>query len=91
MKLNNCEIDIKSLVKELSDGDNIFKLRKNDIYLSDNDISVLNKYGINYMNYSSLSRLIFDVEEILNEESFDDLEELSRRLSDLKYYNYTNK
>ena len=35
------------------------KLRKNDIYLSDSDIKILEKYEINYLNYSNMQELLF--------------------------------
>ncbi|MGN1352433.1 MAG: hypothetical protein ACI4WF_00015 [Bacilli bacterium] len=68
------------------------KLRKNDIYLSDSDIKVLEKYEINYLNYNNMQELLFDLEEILNNNYVDnDLEELSIKLAEYNYYFRTNK
>ena len=68
------------------------KLIKNDIYLSDSDIKVLEKYEINYLNYSNMKELLFDLEEILNNNYVDnDLEELSIKLAEYNYYFRTNK
>ena len=68
------------------------KLRKNDIYLSDSDIKVLEKYEINYLNYSNMKELLFDLEEILNNNYVDnDLEELSIKLAEYNYNFRTNK
>ena len=62
------------------------KLRKNDIYLSDSDIKILEKYEINYLNYSNMQELLFDLEEILNNNYVDnDLEELSIKLAEYNY------
>lgn len=92
MKMNDKEININELIKNLYDDKGMIKMRGNGIYLSDNDIEVLKKYNIDYHNYSSVGSLIFDIEEILNEEvELDDLEDLSKRLSELNYYNNTNK
>ncbi len=92
MKMNDKEIDINELIKNLYDDKGMIKMCGNGIYLSDNDIEVLKKYNIDYHNYSSVGSLIFDIEEILNEEvELDDLEDLSKRLSELNYYNNTNK
>ena len=53
---------------------------------------VLKRYDIDYKKYISLNSLIFEIEEILNEEvDASDLEEVSSRLSELNYYNNTNK
>ena len=92
MKINDKEIDINELTKGVYDDKSMLKMRGNGIYLSDNDIDVLNRYNIDYNRYNSLDSLIFDIEEILNEETdLDDLEEISGRLSELNYYNNTNK
>ena len=92
MKINNKEININELVKEVYSDKSMIKMRKNGIYLSDNDIEVLSRYDINYNNYSSLSSLLFEIEQVLNESySADDLEELSKSLAELNYYNNTNK
>lgn len=92
MKINGKEIDINEITKEIYDDKNMTKMRGNGIYLSDNEVDILKRYDINYQNYVSLSSLIFDIENILNEESdIEDLEEVSRRLSELNYYNNTNK
>lgn len=92
MKINGKEIDINELTKEVYNDKNMTKMRGNGIYLSDNEVEILRRYDINYQNYASLSSLIFDIENILNEESdIEDLEEVSRKLSELNYYNNTNK
>ncbi len=92
MRINNEEIDINVLTKDIYDDKNMIKMRGNGIYLSDNQIEVLKRYNIDYNKYTSLSSLIFDIEEILNEETdIEDLEEVSQRLAELNYYNYTNK
>ena len=55
-------------------------------------IDAAKRYEIDYNNYSSISSLIFDIESILNETyELDDLEEVSKRLAELNYYNNTNK
>lgn len=85
-------LNIDELTKEVYDDKNMIKMRGNGIYLSDNDVQTLKKYNINYEKYSSLNSLIFEIEEILNEEvDTDDLEQISSKLSELNYYNNTNK
>lgn len=92
MKLNNKEIDVNEIVIGLYNDNNMLKMRGNGIYLSDNQVKTLKKYGVDYKKYVTLSSLIFDIEKILNEETdVQDLEELSQRLSELNYYNNTNK
>lgn len=92
MIVNNKNLDIEKLVKDVYEDKSFIKNRGNGIYLSDNNIEVLKRYDIDYSKYSSLNNLIFDIEEILNYEvDIDDLDEVSRKLSELNYYNNTNK
>ena len=92
MKVNGKKLDIDSLTKDVYNDKGMIKMRGNGIYLSDNQIEVLKRYDIDYKKYISLNSLIFEIEEILNEEvDASDLEEVSSRLSELNYYNNTNK
>ncbi len=92
MEVNGKKLDINSLTKDVYNDKSMIKMRGNGIYLSDNQIEVLKRYDIDYKKYISLNSLIFEIEEILNEEvDASDLEEVSSRLSELNYYNNTNK
>ena len=92
MNFKDKKLDINDLTKNVYNDKTMIKMRGNGIYLSDNQIEVLKRYDIDYSKYSSLSSLIFEIEEILNNETdIEDLEEISQRLSELNYYNNTNK
>ena len=92
MKIKEKDVDLNKLINNVYDDKNMIKMRGNGIYLSDNQIEVLKKYDIDYKKYISLNSLIFEIEEILNEEvDASDLEEVSSRLSELNYYNNTKK
>ena len=70
-----------------------FLKKYNNIYISDEQISILKKYNINIEKYMNLNELIYDIEECLNDsfEELDDLEWVSQSLSEFNYYNNTNK
>lgn len=92
MEVNGKKLDIDSLTKDVYNDKSMIKMRGNGIYLSDNQIEVLKRYDIDYKKYISLNSLIFEIEEILNNDvDASDLEEVSSRLSELNYYNNTNK
>lgn len=92
MEVNGKKLDIDSITKDVYNDKSMIKMRGNGIYLSDNQIEVLKRYDIDYKKYISLNSLIFEIEEILNEKvDASDLEEVSSRLSELNYYNNTNK
>lgn len=62
-----------------------------DIYLSKEQIDILSKYNIDYLEYNDMSRLIFDIEQILNTCSYMDLETVSSELYEFYYYHNVNK
>lgn len=71
---------------------NMGKVRENGLVLSDEQVEILKRYEFDYRKYSNLSSLIYDIEYYLNECSdAEDLEWLSSSLSEINYYNNTNK
>lgn len=93
MKVNGQELNIETIVDEIDIKNNFRINRGNDIYLSNNQINILERNKIDYKKYSSLSSLIFDIEEYLNttSEIDEELDELLTDLSELNYYKNTNK
>lgn len=93
MKINGQELNVETIVDEIDIKNNFRINRGNDIYLSNNQISILERNKIDYKKYSSLSSLIFDIEEYLNttSEIDDELDDLLTDLSELNYYKNTNK
>ena len=67
------------------------KRRENGLMLSDNDIEILERNNINYLEYTNLEQLIFAISEMLDEEDNDELDALNIKLGEYNYYNYTNK
>ncbi len=65
---------------------------QNDLYLSDSDIEILEKYEIDYLKFKSVKELIFYLEDILrNTDVSEDLEDLVIKLADYNYYFQTHK
>lgn len=71
--------------------ENNFYKKYGNLYLTDKQIEILNKYNIEYMKFNSLNELIYHIEYYLNSSNLPDLELVSEELSELKYYNFTNK
>lgn len=89
MLIDGKYIDEESLVA----GEKSFLKKYNNIYISEDQKSILDKYNINIYNYSNINELIYDIEECLND-SFEDLEDLewvSESISEYNYYNNVNK
>ena len=69
----------------------LFLKKYGNLYLTDKQVKVLNKYNINYNNLNKLSELIYYIEYLLNSNDLEDLELVSQELSEFQYYNNTNK
>ncbi len=85
MKINLNDDEIMGTEKSF------LKRRENNLLLSDNDIEILNRNDIDYLMYKSLEELLFKIEEVLEENDDSELEEMSIKLGEYNYYNYTNK
>ena len=89
MIVKNKDFDIEKLIEEQKVS--FLKRRENGLLLSDEDILILERNGINYLNYRDIKSLLFAINEVLEEEEEVELEELSIKLGEYNYYNYTNK
>ena len=86
------EYNIDELVNSLDFKSNSLKDCGNGIFLTNFEISVLNRYNIDYSKYNDLKGIIFEIEEILNYEvSDEDLEQVSKSIAERDYYQNTNK
>lgn len=83
------EYDIKKLQTEQLSS--FYKRTKKGLMLNQEQRDILRKYDFDYEKYSSLESLLFDIETVLQEEEYEDLEEVSKTLSELYYYNNVNK
>lgn len=64
----------------------------NNLLLTKYEIEILDKYNIDYLKMKSLKEVIFYIESLLNDDStLEDLEEISKTISERDYYYYTNK
>ena len=91
MKINDKEISFEE-ANAIAQIDNIILQRRdNGMLLSDYQIDILKNNGIDYLKYNNVKDLLFDIEEILNEEYDDALDIVSGQLAEYVYYNETNK
>lgn len=85
--------DFEKYIQSIDITTSFLKERNHGILLSDEEIAILNRYSIDYQNCTDTEELIFKIEEYLNDEAdyADDLEHLSSRLSEFRYYYETKK
>ena len=91
MKINNKEVSVDDAIKYANNKIFLLKHRTNSFLLSDYQVDVLNRNGINFNNYGSMNELLFDIEEVLNNDYDDELDVVSSQLAELTYYKDTKK
>lgn len=86
------DYDIGNLLGAIDFHKNKMNDLGNNIFLTNFEIEILQKYNIDYKNCNSMKSIIFEIEEILNEDSsLDDLETISKSIAERDYYLNTNK
>ncbi len=67
------------------------KPRKNGLWLSDEEVEILEKYGIGYQRCHSLIELLYQIDILLEQEDIEELDVLGTHLAERNYYQNTNK
>lgn len=88
---NLSSISFEDAVKIADENNIMLKWRKNNFLLSDYQIDVLRRNGFDYMKYSNIRDLLFDIEESLNDCEDIELDSVSQQISEYLYYKDTNK
>lgn len=91
MIINKKEVSLDDAIKFSDYEGLLLRRRENNMLLSDYQISVLNRNGINYNKFSNIRELLFEIENCLDEEYDDELDIVSSQLSEYIYYNETKK
>ena len=77
---------------EFSNHENLLlKRRENNILLSDYQIDVLKRNGINYNMFNNVRELLFEIENCLDDFFDSELDLISSQLSEYIYYSDTKK
>ncbi len=88
MNINGEKINIDDLVSQKY----MHKEIKKGIFLSDYQINVLSSYKIDVNSCSSINDILFQINEILeDDEDAYELENIEREISEFNYYANTNK
>ena len=83
-------MDLDDIVMNTHKNMSMNKINDN-LYLSNNQIDILDRYNIEYKS-KNIEELLFELDEILNNENdYEDLEKLSLELAEFNYYYNTKK
>ncbi len=88
MIIEKKEIDVDDLL----DKKYMHKKINDKLYLNDYQIDILNYYKIDYNACTTAKDLLFLIDRILEEEDgLEDLDAISKEISEFDYYHNTNK
>ena len=82
--------EIEELVGLKDNDKNMLKARNNGLLLTDNQISLLERYNIDASKCGSMSELLYMIDQLDDPED-DELTYLAEQLSEIKYYKDTRK
>lgn len=85
------DYNLKNLLNNIDFESNRLVKINNKLYLTNYQIEILNKYNIDYKSLGNLSSIIYVAEEILEEDDYEDLDEIIKELAERNYYENTNK
>ena len=81
--------ELDMVIQDIFEDNQLEKIN-DDLYLTKRQIDILKRYDIEYSN-KTIDGLIFELEDILNQEENEELDKLSMELSEFNYYHNTNK
>ena len=83
--------EIKKILDSIKFDENKLIKINNNLFLTKNQIDVLERYNIEYKSSNSLRDLMIKIEDILDYDESEELENLLNTLAERNYYENTNK
>lgn len=81
--------EIDRVIQDIFEENQLEKIN-DKLYLTRKQIDILKRNDIDYSN-KSIDELMFEIEDILNQEDNEELDRLSMDLAEFNYYHNTNK
>lgn len=91
MIINKKNISLEEAMKYSNYQELLLNRRENGMLLSDYQVNVLNRNGIDYRNFSNIRELLFEIENCLDDYFDDELDLIGSQLSEYIYYYDTKK
>ena len=91
MIIKNKDISLDEAIKFSNYEELLLNRRENGMLLSDYQIAVLNRNGIDYRNFSKIRELLFEIENCLDDYFDEELDMVSSQIYEYIYYNESKK
>lgn len=91
MVINKKEVSVQEAINFSNYENLLLNRRENGMLLSDYQVTVLNRNGIDYRNFGNIRELMFEIESYLDDYFDEELDLVSSQLAEFIYYNDTKK
>ena len=91
MIINKKDVSLKEAMDFSNYKELLLSRRENGLLLSDYQVTVLNRNGIDYKKYNNVRELLFEIENYLDDDFDEELDLVSSQLSEFIYYTDTKK
>ena len=91
MIINKKDVSVNDAINFSNYQELLLNRRENGMLLSDYQVSVLNRNGIDYKRFNNVRELLFEIENCLDDYFDDELDLVCSQLSEYIYYNDTKK
>lgn len=91
MIINKKDVSVNDAINFSNYQELLLNRRENGMLLSDYQVSVLNRNGIDYKRFNNVRELLFEIENCLDDYFDDELDLVGSQLSEYIYYNDTKK
>lgn len=91
MIIKNKDISLDEAIKFSNYEELLLNRRENGMLLSDYQVSILNRNGIDYRKFSKIRELLFEIENCLDDYYDEELDMVSSQISEYIYYNESKK
>lgn len=91
MLVNKKDIDINEALKFADYDKLLLKRRENSMLLNDYQVSVLNRNGIYYNEFTNIRDLLFSIEDCLEDNYDEELDLVGSQIYEFIYYTDTKK
>ncbi|MBR4350605.1 MAG: hypothetical protein IKP98_00030 [Bacilli bacterium] len=81
--------ELDRVIQDIFEENQLEKIN-DDLYLTRKQMDILKRNDIEYSN-KTIDELMFEIEDILNDEDNEELDRLSMDLAEFNYYHNTNK
>lgn len=91
MILNGKEINVENLIESGNIHKKMHKIRENGLFLSDEEIELLDSFDIPYKSCTNIMQLVHMIDEVNEDLQYPELDQLASSLAEQNYYLNTNK